>query len=658
VLGNEIVVQSATFADAKRTWSTCPPDHLEHLVQASLAAGEAADAAKAAPSNLLLKAAEAVLDKQHNPENGGRTLQDAISLEGAEEMKKQSAMSVGSVFQRPVLLASEKERKNSSDEGVQLAESQLTKRSSEAAERMRRFLDIRDKFTKQADQLRTLKRSLEINQKNLEEANRQQLILKQSNGDFDEVTKLSKEEEIKENEQNSIRTIAQLHRQLSGLEKTHDATSNELFQAERDSRAAYRDFRHIRGNFRNPTGSANNSLQNRVLLNVYNRQTGLDRFQGCTLPRTIGRIRNSGTVAEMRKALVFHRLSHAATINTHLSYPVYCLRFDRTGRYFISGADDYLVRVFCVGSNVKVDERAGFGCSLRGAVLVCTLRGHAGVINDIALSPDNSFLATASEDGDCRVWGLKDGSPIALLRGHKGGANSVVWSATIPYRLVTTGGDGLARSWDIREACLKRYTKVIGKRPEYCLRLPESEKIQAQNQDNSIGRIDRETSPVVPPPPLPASQPQPDAGSLGQPQNAVPLPPLPPAVGNGAARVDAHPDVAAGSFVANDNIDEGVKLLTKFQHGTPQEIQVNGPGTRSRRSAVKVLCVAQCPHGKHFATGSDDGVCRIWREDEDVRVDRVDGKFSDWFSVLDKSGSHKPANSGKMQKISSEHSCL
>jgi WD40 repeat protein len=58
-------------------------------------------------------------------------------------------------------------------------------------------------------------------------------------------------------------------------------------------------------------------------------------------------------------------------------------------------------------------------------VLVCSLGGHAGVINDINVSSDNCFLATASVDGDVRIWGLKDGCPIAILRGHKGGANMV-----------------------------------------------------------------------------------------------------------------------------------------------------------------------------------------------------------------------------------------
>ncbi|OEU18484.1 WD40 repeat-like protein, partial [Fragilariopsis cylindrus CCMP1102] len=171
-----------------------------------------------------------------------------------------------------------------------------------------------------------------------------------------------------------------------------------------------------------------------------------------------------------------------------MNYPVYCLRFDRTGRYFITGADDFLLKVFYLGAGQSF--------------LVCTLRGHAGVINDIDVSWDNCFLATASDDGDVRVWGLKTGCPIAILRGHKGGANMV--------------------------SC---------QREEY-----------------------NKTAP--------------------------------------------------GQFVFNDLIDEGVKLLSKYQHGSIQE-EHHGPGTRSRRGAINVICVARCPLGKQFVTGSDDA---IWIE--------------------------------------------
>lgn len=65
----------------------------------------------------------------------------------------------------------------------------------------------------------------------------------------------------------------------------------------------------------------------------------------------------------------------------------------------------------------------------------------------------------------------------------------------------------------------------------------------------------------------------------------------------------------AGNFVANDRIDEGVEIVSKLRHGSPPETLDSGvPGTRSRLSSVKVICVARCPKGGHFATGSDDGM--------------------------------------------------
>ncbi|EED92123.1 WD40-repeat protein, partial [Thalassiosira pseudonana CCMP1335] len=167
---------------------------------------------------------------------------------------------------------------------------------------------------------------------------------------------------------------------------------------------------------------------------------------------------------------------------------VYCLKFDRTGRYFVTGADDQLVKLFHLGA---------------GAVLVCSLRGHAGVVSDIDVSVDNALLATASADGDVRVWGLRDGCPVAILRGHKDGANMV--SLDLQY-------------------------------------------------------------------------------------------------------------MNPGDFIANDSIDEGVTLIAQMQHGNVvNENQQQGVGTRAKRKTVKVMCIARCPIGGHFATGSDDGIGRVER---------------------------------------------
>ena len=135
-------------------------------------------------------------------------------------------------------------------------------------------------------------------------------------------------------------------------------------------------------------------------------------------------------LSSVHKSFSRHRIAHTVTINSHLVYPVYCMCFDRTGRYFVTGADDHLVKLFYLGganasSKNFMTRRSTYDMHQRGAVLVCTLRGHAGVVTDIDISADNALLASASEDGSCRIWGLHDGCPVAVLRGHVGGANMV-----------------------------------------------------------------------------------------------------------------------------------------------------------------------------------------------------------------------------------------
>jgi WD40 repeat protein len=88
--------------------------------------------------------------------------------------------------------------------------------------------------------------------------------------------------------------------------------------------------------------------------------------------------------------------------------------------------------------------------------------------------------------------------------------------------------------------------------------------------------------------------------------------------------IDDDSNNDSGRFISNSRIDEGVVLIAKLQHGASVDERAQVPGTRSRRSAVKVICVARCPYGGHFATGSDDGICRIWKDDDDEQVERVD----------------------------------
>lgn len=224
----------------------------------------------------------------------------------------------------------------------------------------------------------------------------------------------------------------------------------------------------------------------------------------------------------------------------------------------------------------------------------------------------------------------------------------VSWSSMTPYQLVSVGQDGLARIWDIREAALKRCIS-IRERNDYCLPVLKSE--DEGDKDHSNDNTENDSEDVILPP-LPPSvarnnevnedmdqvedrvevqADQAEAQAQEGPRNnggGIAVPPLPPGaeIGIGAERQpngNQNGAPVAGAFVANSEIDEGVKLLSRLLHGDPDE-QFLGAGTRQRRKKVKVICLARCPIGGHFATGSDDGIGRIWLDHDDSTIDKQD----------------------------------
>lgn len=126
----------------------------------------------------------------------------------------------------------------------------------------------------------------------------------------------------------------------------------------------------------------------------------------------------------------------------HLS-AVYCVLFDRTGKYIITGADDLLVKVWS-----SVDGR-----------LLATFRGPSAEIMDIAVNFDNTLLAAGSLDRVLRVWCFQTMSPVAVLMGHTGMITSVNFcpiECNGVYYLVSTSTDGSVAFWS--------YTKKLNER--------------------------------------------------------------------------------------------------------------------------------------------------------------------------------------------------
>ncbi|CAM9524315.1 unnamed protein product, partial [Chrysoparadoxa australica] len=135
----------------------------------------------------------------------------------------------------------------------------------------------------------------------------------------------------------------------------------------------------------------------------------------------------------MRRMEAAH-IRHVKTVNGHLDYPVYCLSFDKTGQYFITGADDHLAKIW------------GWATGR----LQLSLRGHCNVISDISVSCDNTMLATASDDTSIRVWELVTGAPVVVLQGHEAVVNLVSFHPCHNV-LISVGDDGMCILWDLTD---------------------------------------------------------------------------------------------------------------------------------------------------------------------------------------------------------------
>ncbi|EFA78752.1 bromodomain-containing protein [Heterostelium album PN500] len=118
--------------------------------------------------------------------------------------------------------------------------------------------------------------------------------------------------------------------------------------------------------------------------------------------------------------------------------PTYCFLYDKTGKIFITGSDDHLVKIWS---------------SYTGRLL-STFRGHGGDITDMSINFDNSMLTSAANDNIIRVWNINNAAPIAVLFGHEMNIKNSITSISFcpsPDRNIILSSDsfGVCRLWDI-----------------------------------------------------------------------------------------------------------------------------------------------------------------------------------------------------------------
>ena len=349
--------RNATFSDVNRRWAAfLPRNHLNNLVDAAVSSTVAAEdvVSHCAESNLLDTANEAISRQRRNPSTG-RTVEDAIDLENEEKKQTIVAQVKPSLFHRPTNVdfrfdktgKNVREKSNATDpQKMPALESQVEHLQTKSSQAMRHYLDLKLKFESQAREMRTLKSSRQLHSQTKDTLQQARL----AGGASPQTAKM----EISEEEQNADRVLAQLERKIDELEKNHATTTVELKEAKEEAYQSFNKTKSCLLNYRDPIrdqtrqrhGLGMKVARNQgILLTLEGRRLGLQSRLNAkrALPKVESATIKSNSV---RNALLESRLSHAVTINAHCHNPVYSVRFDRTGRYFITGADDNLVKVF------------------------------------------------------------------------------------------------------------------------------------------------------------------------------------------------------------------------------------------------------------------------------------------------------------------------
>lgn len=162
---------------------------------------------------------------------------------------------------------------------------------------------------------------------------------------------------------------------------------------------------------------------------INNRMLGLTKWN-------TGQIRGPGLAmkqsAERMRRKMMYNYRLLWTVSGHALNPAYCTIIDGSGRFAITGADDYLVKVW----------------NIESGTLALTCRGHNGFISIIALSPDNSLLASACTLGVIRIWRLRDGCCIQVLKHGDKQVNWIAFDRT-NCALTSVGDEGSCIVWDL-----------------------------------------------------------------------------------------------------------------------------------------------------------------------------------------------------------------
>lgn len=114
-----------------------------------------------------------------------------------------------------------------------------------------------------------------------------------------------------------------------------------------------------------------------------------------------------------------------------------------------------------------------------------TLRGHAGAVLSVAISPDGQTIASGSSDNNIKIWQLLTGSLLLTMTGHADAVLSVAFSPDGLY-LASGSKDKTVKIWHLETGSLWRSLSGHADAVDSVLFSPDRETIATGGWDDKI----------------------------------------------------------------------------------------------------------------------------------------------------------------------------
>jgi len=114
-------------------------------------------------------------------------------------------------------------------------------------------------------------------------------------------------------------------------------------------------------------------------------------------------------------------------------------------QFVVSGSDDKTIKIWKLPKNKNVAD----------ITLVRTLTGHTNVVDGVAIAPNGQILASGSWDGTIKIWNFSSGELLQTLEGHSEIVNAIAISPDGQF-LASGSKDNQIKLWNLATGKLVR----------------------------------------------------------------------------------------------------------------------------------------------------------------------------------------------------------